>query len=291
MNRTTSNTDENDIEVSVKYDNSIAMLRANPDVIFRLKTDGTILDLHAPPKSLILPVESFKDANIQDVLSPEQGIECLSLIEKAMKTEEVQLFNHDTIHEGKKFYFEGRIVKNDDEVIMIVRDITSQKNAELVNDILYKIAIKSSSENVTTEDFCQYIEKQLGRIIDVTEFYIARKDGPNRIALIYIKDSKFIEPIPHIRKNGNGLTEYVINSGKPLIIKGKQVIKFQEENDLNLYGPTPKCWLGAPMIYAGKPIGIISCLSYSNENLFNEFDLELLTAVGNQIGLWIERKK
>lgn len=291
MKKTTPSNDSNDIDVSINYENTIAMLRANPDVIFRLKTDGTILDLHAPPKSLILPLESFKNANIKDVLSPEQGIECMSLIRKATKTEEVQLFNHDTIHDGKKYYFEGRIVKNDDDVIMIVRDITSQKNAELLSDILYKIAVKSSSDTVTTEEFCQYIEDQLGRLIDVAEFYIARADGTNSVTFLHLKDSAYRDPIPPHRINGNGLTEFVIKTGKPLFIKGDQVVKFQEQYNKDLYGTVPKCFIGAPMMFAGKPIGVIACPSYTNENLFNESDLELITAVGNQIGLWIERKK
>lgn len=291
MNKTTTDTNGSELDVSLKYDNTIAMLRANPDVIFRMKFDGTIIDLHAPPKSLILPIQSFQNANIKDVLTFEQGIECLSLIKKAIETEEVQLFNHDTLYQGKKYYFEGRIVKNDEDIIMIVRDITSQKNAKLLNDILYKIAVQSSGDEISTESFCQYIEDQLSRLIDVTEFYIARTDDANSLSFIHLKESEFRAPIPHQRKNGKGLTEYVIQTGKPLFIQGKEVLKFKEQNDRNVYGPVPKCYVGAPMMFAGKPIGIIACVSYTNENLYDESDLELLTAVGNQIGLWIERKK
>lgn len=291
MNKTTSDTYGNDSNVSLKYDNSIAMLRANPDVIFRMKKDGSIIDLHAPPKSLILPIESFENANIKDVLTHDQGVECLSLINLALETEEVQLFNHFTIHQGKKYYFEGRIVKNDDDVVMIVRDITSQKNAELLNDILYQIAIKSSGDDLTTESFCQYIEEQLNRLIDVSEFYIARVDSPNKLTFIHMKDSMHSRPIPYSRENGNGLTEYVIKTRKGMFFQGDDVQKFQEENHQIIHGIPSKCWIGAPMMFAGKPIGALVCQSYTNENLYNESDLELLTTVGNQIGLWIERKK
>ena len=267
---------------------AVAMLSANPDVIFRLKPDGTIVDLHAPPESLILPSTSFQKANITDVLSPEQGAECLSLIKKALKSSGVQLFIHDITHEGKKFFFEGRIIKNKEEVIMIVRDITSQKKAEILNDVLYQIAVKSSGSALTTEEFCSYIEEQLNRIITVSGFYIARVDEPKSVTFIYSSDPAEKNSIPYVRKNGNGFTEYIIEHEKPLFFDGTQIDFFK---DKEVYGARSKCWIGTPIVCAGKPIGVLACQSYSNKTLYKESDLDLLTVVGNQIGLWIERKK
>ncbi len=108
-----------------------ALLRANPDVIFRIAKDGHIIDFHADPEMLILHPETFKNANIRDVLSGDQTDEFFLLLEKAIETGEVQIFHHDMVHKDRRYYFEGRIAKNgENEVLKIVRNITAEKERE-----------------------------------------------------------------------------------------------------------------------------------------------------------------
>lgn len=268
------------------------LLRANPDVIFRLTREGDFIDYHADPETLVLPPEMFNSTNIKDTLNPEHSKECLSLIEKALETGEVMICYHDLIHEGQYYYFEGRIVKNgENEVLNIVRNITTQKKAELVKNISNNIAIKSSEANVSVEKLCKYIHEQVGQIIDVSEFYISQLSDIDTLSFIYMNDSTYEGKVPFSRKLGNGLSEYVIKTGKSLLLKNGETLKFQEKHGLDIYGTPAKTWMGSPLMSSGKPIGVIVCQSYNNANIYDETHLALLTSIGTQVGLWIERQK
>jgi len=269
-----------------------ALLRANPDVIFRISRTGDFIDFHANSNVLILSPESFRNTNIKDTLTTEQADECLQLIEEAIITGEVKIFHHNMIYKGQQYYFEGRIVKNgENEVLKIVRDITTQKKSELLSSISYNIAMKSSVENVSVQEFCQYVQKQLGQLMDTSEFYISQVNGLDTLTFLHISDSKYNGQVPFTRKQGNGLSEYLVKTKQPLLLNNGEALIFQKEKDLEIYGDPVKSWIGAPLMSSGKPIGIIACQSYTEEDLYDESDLALLSSIGNQIGLWIDRKK
>lgn len=269
-----------------------ALLQANPDVIFRLSGEGNFIDFHASPGVLIMPSETFYNSNIKDILSEDQAEECVTLIQKALESGELQMFYHHINYEGQQYYFEGRIVKNgDNEVLNIVRDITSQKKAELLSSISYDIAMKSSGGDINVEQFCKYTQKELGQLFNTDEFYISQVNGTDKLTFLYISDSSFEGKLPYTRKQGNGLSEYVIQTKEPLLLNNGEVLAFQEKNNLEIYGKPAKSWMGAPLISSGKAIGVIACQSYTEEGLYNENDLNLLSSIGNQIGLWIEKLK
>jgi len=278
--------------LKVSEERNRTMLSAIPDVIFKITNKGDYIDLQANPENLILPPESFKNRNIKDILPPKQAKKCLQLIKKAIKTNEVQIFHHDLFYQGEQYYFEGRIAKNgENEVLKIVRDITSRKKAELINKISYNIALKSSGKELSIKEFCEYIQEQLGQLMDVSEFYLSQKDDANNLTFLHVSSSNFQGALPFTRIKGNGLSEYIIRTGKPLLLNGKQTLTFQQENGFEIYGTPAKCWIGAPLTFSGKTIGAITCQSYTNEDLYNKSHMELLDAVGNQIGLWLERKR
>ena len=279
-------------ELEQSIEKNKAMLNANPDVIFRISKEGNYIDLHANPGTLILPKESFQNTNIKDTLSKIQAEECLHLIQKALKTRKAQVFEYDLIYQGKQYFFEGRIVNNgENEVLHIVRNVTNQKKTELLNAILLKIAVKSGIENITISEFCKYIQEQLELLIDVSGFYIIQQNELETITFIHLNDTTDNQKIPFTRKQGNGLSEYIIRTGKSLLLRGKQTLQFQKDNGLDIYGSVAKCWMAAPLMSSGKVIGVIACQSYVDEFLYSKTDLELLTSVGNQIGLWLEQQR
>lgn len=176
-------------------------------------------------------------------------------------------------------------------VMSIITDISSRKQAELIKSISYNIATKSSAKDVSVEGFCQYIREQVGQLMDVTEFYIATATPTNMLNFLYISDSRSTNLANINRKMSNGLSELVINKGEGYLLRGKELEEFLEENGIHLHGKKSKCWVGAPLISGGTSFGIIACQSYTDENTYNESHLELLSILGHQIGLWVERKK
>ncbi|MCY7332072.1 MAG: PAS domain-containing protein, partial [Pseudanabaena sp. CAN_BIN31] len=109
---------------------NLAILHALPDLLLILKPDGTCVQCITPStdnQSKYLPVQH----HISEVLSPE-GLETeLKLYEKAIATGEVQIYEPQLSKFGKIVYEEVRIAPYcQDELLVIVRDITDRKVAE-----------------------------------------------------------------------------------------------------------------------------------------------------------------
>lgn len=108
-----------------------ALLQAVPDLIFRIRRDGTYLD-HAPAVTLspYVPPEQFINKTIHETLPPEVAEQSMAAIERAMQTGEDQTIEY-TLAGERGGQFEARIVRSGaDEVVAIVRDVTRLRAIE-----------------------------------------------------------------------------------------------------------------------------------------------------------------
>lgn len=109
---------------------NLAILHALPDLLLLLKPDGTCLQCIMPSsqdKSKYLPIQH----HISEILDPEDLQAQLKVYEIAIATGEVQIYEHQLTKFGKIVYEEVRIAPYcEDELLVIVRDITDRKLAE-----------------------------------------------------------------------------------------------------------------------------------------------------------------
>jgi len=112
-------------------DQQSAMLAAIPDLLLRLRRDGTCLECILPygnQAKQFIPVHT----HIAEVLPPDLLANQLRLMERALDTGELQISEHQFLKRGELLYEEVRIAAiNPDEALVIVRDITARKQAEL----------------------------------------------------------------------------------------------------------------------------------------------------------------
>ncbi|NEN89280.1 MAG: GAF domain-containing protein [Okeania sp. SIO3H1] len=103
-----------------------AMLEAIPDLIMRVRRDGTCLDF-IPPENI-----DTVDFSPNDEPLPANFLEQeLYYINQAILTGKLQVYERQIIRYGELRYEEHRIVGNgEEEVLIIVRDITERKQAE-----------------------------------------------------------------------------------------------------------------------------------------------------------------
>lgn len=106
------------------------ILNAIPDLLLRLKLDGTCIDC-------ILPIVPDKEAfvlvkqHISEVLSPSVLKEQLDVFERSQATGEVQIYEHKLQKNGKWVFEEVRVSPcGEDEVLVLVRNISDRKQAE-----------------------------------------------------------------------------------------------------------------------------------------------------------------
>lgn len=109
-----------------------ALLDAIPDMIFRCRADGTYIDFK-PAKDIktIMPPSLFIGKKVQDVLPPELARRVLCAHSQAIASGSTQTLEYQLKSDDQLRDYEARIVaKDSDEILVLVRDITEQKQAQ-----------------------------------------------------------------------------------------------------------------------------------------------------------------
>ncbi len=109
---------------------SLAMLKAMPDLVFRLSIDGKFLDVHSNSLSdLFIPPEHFIGKNIKDVLPPEIAELSLINFKSAWENRKVLSYEYSLEMYGKLEFFEARVspISNTNEVVSIIRNVTKRE--------------------------------------------------------------------------------------------------------------------------------------------------------------------
>ncbi|MGB8690116.1 MAG: PAS domain S-box protein, partial [Microcoleus sp.] len=109
-----------------------ALLNAIPDIMFRCRGDGTLVDFK-PAKNFrnLVPKNIFIGKKIQDILPAAFAKKILSYNKQAVDHGEIQIVEYQLSVNGQVCDFEARIVFcTEDEIIAIVRDITERKRSE-----------------------------------------------------------------------------------------------------------------------------------------------------------------
>jgi two-component system, NarL family, sensor histidine kinase UhpB len=109
-----------------------AMLRALPDIMFRIRQDGTYIDFHTTdPAQLYAAPESIKGAHISDLLPEPQSRQWMEALTRVVDTGVPASIEYSLDMSRGRCFFEARIVRSaPDEVLSIVRDVTERKQAE-----------------------------------------------------------------------------------------------------------------------------------------------------------------
>ncbi len=109
-----------------------ALISAIPDLLLRVRGDGTYLDILGSGKFNLLNIKQLANGKtVYDPLPPDRAQERLHYIQQALRTGEVQIYEHQLVNDGELRDEEVRIVAiRNNEVLVMVRDITDRKRAE-----------------------------------------------------------------------------------------------------------------------------------------------------------------
>ncbi len=116
--------------------NNRALLQAIPDLLLRIRRDGTCLDFIPPVDAkagTFLPI-SF---HLSEVLPPDLLANQLHRIDQALRTGELQVWEHQLTKNGQPCWEEVRLVPcGADECLVIVRDITERVRLETEHQVV-----------------------------------------------------------------------------------------------------------------------------------------------------------
>jgi len=87
-----------------------------------------------------------------------------------------------------------------------------------------------------------------------------------------------------------GLTGHVIRTKQPLLLTEgvENQLRHSNLNYIQIGAVAAKSWVGVPVLYGDKVIGVISVQHEHLPNLYDQHDVELLTTIGNQTAIAIQ---
>ncbi len=168
-------------------------------------------------------------------------------------------------------------------------DITNRKKEEILREAIYKISQSvHNSENL--DELYEQIHKIIETIIPSKNVYIAIYDiRKNLIRFPYYKDESGF--VVTEKEFGKGLTEYVIQTGKPLLATPEKFNELVNAGKVELLGEDSVDWLGVPLKKGKKTFGVLAVQSYDKKIRYTKEDKEMLSFVSEQIAFSIEKKQ
>ncbi len=109
-----------------------ALIRSIPDLLIRMKSDGTYLDILSSERLAVHAQDNFLiGTHVYDSLPAENANLRMQYVNQALATHSVQIYEQSLPVNGVIQYEEVRIIViHEDEVLIMVRDITKRKQAE-----------------------------------------------------------------------------------------------------------------------------------------------------------------
>jgi PAS domain S-box-containing protein len=107
------------------------LVQALPDLLIRMNREGQFLEFFAPTHMQILRDSHTLIRSVHDVFPQGVAAQRIHYVHQALATGQLQVYEQTLLHGAARLIEEVRIVPDgDDEVVVIVRDISARKRAE-----------------------------------------------------------------------------------------------------------------------------------------------------------------
>ena len=243
----------------------------------------------------VSPTEVEK-VNVLDYIHPEDQMEIQRYIEKqnsgsktfspceariATKNGQckfIELNLNKIIYKGKEAY------------IWAISDISERKAAEKLQQALYLIS-ETVNSSLDLEKLYASVHEIIGKLILAENFFIAIYDkNLDTVTFPYHVDEK--DKNPGSRKNGKGLTEYVIRTGQAIFVSEADHDRLIEEGTVEKSGVWHVNWLGVPLRTSEDEVfGVLGVKTHKDSIPYTPKDKDILSFVSNQVAMAIKRKQ
>jgi len=145
------------------------------------------------------------------------------------------------------------------------------------------------SSRLDQDEILRTVHKELGQIFETSDFYVAFQEG-DEIRFEFEVEKGEVLP-KRSRKVDNGLTEYILRTGQPVLIHS-DLERARERLGTTYIPPRPaKCFCGAPILLGGKPAGVMAAMNMEREHVFEERDLEVIQTAAGQVSVAVENAR
>jgi NtrC-family two-component system sensor histidine kinase KinB len=146
------------------------------------------------------------------------------------------------------------------------------------------------SASLHVESVLDAIHDQVTGLMKARNFYVALYDAEaDEVSFPLATEGG--QQVPwRSRRAGNGLTEYILRSRSPLLIRG-EVEPVARRLGVEQHGTPAVCWLGVPLLSADEVLGVIAVQSYSTPGAYDVSHLEVLETIAAQAALAIQNAR
>jgi signal transduction histidine kinase len=183
---------------------------------------------------------------------------------------------------GKRIGFQG-----------VAGDVTARKRAEQINQVLYRIA-RALYQFPRLERMLEYITRQVQELIRAAGAMVILIDEKKQefyIPVASYEDSETGSKMTEIRfPVDKGVAGHVYHTGKPLIVPDTSKSPYFYEQVDKEVQYHHKNMLDVPLRVQDRMIGVL-CAVNKKEGVFDDADVDLLSAVANLVGMPIENAR
>lgn len=184
---------------------------------------------------------------------------------------------------------EGRTVELAQANEALQSDIINRKQAEIERQVIAEI-VQSVITAADLNELFKLAHQAISKVLYAENCFIALHHLPADLMYFEYWVDKF-DPAPQPSPLSKGFSSYVLRTGRPLVLTEELKNQMYERGEVEKRGTNSTSWLGVPLRNNSRTFGVLVVQHYDEAHVYSQRDLEFLSAVGDQLGLAIQRKQ
>jgi len=166
------------------------------------------------------------------------------------------------------------------------------ERAEAVQRVVYRIS-ELTNASIGMDAFYAAVHEQINLLLYARNFYIALlTDNGTALEFPYAVDEyDAAEDFAAHSALGHGATEYVLRTGKPLLMDRTTHDRLIAAGEIVQIGSPARTWLGVPLEMDGAVVGMLAVQSYTEEIGYGLAEQKLLAFVAQNIAIALQRRQ
>ncbi|MBI5805372.1 PAS domain S-box protein [candidate division TA06 bacterium] len=264
--------------------------------VFYKDTEGKYLGCNKAFEELLgVPEDQIAGKTVFELTPPDKAVQYHKKDRELLENGGIQMYEYPvkSAKQGlREMQFNKSIFKDDmgnpKGIVGVMMDITERKKSEKLQAAIYHISEAAISSN-NIETLFGEIHRTVAELISAKNIYIALyHEKEDMLSFPYFVDEA--DPAPQPRKLANGLTEYVLRSGTPLLASPMVLNLLIEQGKVSMVGTPSIDWAGVPLKAGNRMLGVLVVQSYQEDIRFGAEDLSMLNFVSDNIAQAIARK-
>jgi GAF domain-containing protein len=174
-------------------------------------------------------------------------------------------------------------------VIGVNFDITERRHRSAEREVITEI-VQGIGRTSNLAELLELTHLTIGKVLYAENCFVALHDPTTDLLHFEFWADKVDAVFPPCPV-GTGFSGHVLRTGRPLLLTKEIMAQLLESGEIQKVGTVCASWMGVPLKTPSGTIGIMVVQHYEDENAYDQKNLELLSTVGDQIALAIERQR